>query len=195
MNMSNLQSDLKEKTKQAHRDAEGHSLMQSFINGSFKKEHLLQFLCNMLPIYQAVEQRLLQPYYDNTDLFRSNLIEKDIVRLVVTMGEDKVDPKLLTPLDCTDLWLGWMWTKPKGLLKAEFYSRWLADFYGGRMMAPKLKPFDNMYSAQDSKSAIQKVREILDINIDDTADSDVVDEVIGFFDFHLTLFNSIFNDE
>ena len=194
MNYSQFQLDLKELTQEAHKKAENHPLMQSFIKGEYKKEHLLQFLVNIYPIYSIVEQRLLQNKIDQVpELKRTTLIEHDINDLIPAIVNFK-NAQILVPLISTCAWVNNCRSKPVSLLKAELYSRWLADLYGGRMLAKTVSPC-SMYSFSNSKSVIEVIREILDEpNIDENiTHQDIIQEVISFFDFHVELFDEILN--
>jgi heme oxygenase len=148
MNLSPFQVKIKEKTKELHSKAEQHPLMQSFINGTYTKEHLLQFLVNMYPIYSVVEQRLLVKKIKSApELKRSELIEQDINQLITDVVNIK-NSYLLIPLPVTCGWVSNAWAKPVTFLKAELYSRWLADLYGGRMILKTVAP-NAMYSCNE----------------------------------------------
>jgi heme oxygenase len=195
MAQSLFQQNLKETTKELHSQAEQHPLMQSFINGTYTKEHLLQFLINIYPIYSVVEQRLLQEdIKEIPELKRSELIEKDINTLIPEVITNIKKASLLAPLVCTCAWVSNCWRKPVSLLKAEFYSRWLADLYGGRMLTKTVTPH-TMYTCSDYQSTIAAIRNKLDqplTNLDIT-EEDIVQETLSFFEFHLELFNEIYN--
>lgn len=193
MNFSQFQLDLKEQTTDAHRNAENHPFMQSMIAGTHKKEQLLQFLVNILPIYTVVEEKLIkEKINDVPDLKRSLLIENDISLLVDELKVSKDSP-LLTPLLCARAWISNCWAKPTSLLKAELYSRWLADFYGGRMLAKTVTP-SSMYTSENPKQVIEAVRSILDEpNEDNITNEDIIQEIISFFNFHIELFDEIYN--
>jgi heme oxygenase len=80
--MKTLQERLKEETTELHEKAEAHPLMKSFIEGKYKKEHLFQYLVNLRPLYESVEQRLIiKQIHKNFDLCRSRLVSKDIAML------------------------------------------------------------------------------------------------------------------
>jgi heme oxygenase len=193
MNISSFQQKLKEQTSEAHRKAEQHPLMQSFINGTYTKEHLLQFLINLYPIYSVVEQRVLSEKIKQVpDLKRTELIEKDINNLITDILNFK-NSYLLVPCICVQAWVNNSLIKPVSLLKAELYSRWLADFYGGRMMVKTVTP-NTMYSSSDPSKVITTVREILDEpNNDEISEEDIIQEVLSFFDLHLEFFDQIYN--
>lgn len=194
MQISEFQKNLKQETSSIHSRAENHPIMQSFVQGTFKKEHLLRFLVNVRPAYDVVEQRLLQPYIlKNPDLKRTTQIDKDIDLLVKEVSEESL-VNLLTPLECTDLWVAWCWAKPAEMLKAELYVRWLADLYGGRMMARNMGEFTNSVTFSDPGKAISDIREILDTVNTVLEDNDVVEETLKFFDYHLELFTAIENE-
>jgi heme oxygenase len=195
MNLSPFQQLIKEQTKEHHTQAEEHVLMQSFIKGTYTKEHLLQFLVNMYPIYSVVEQRLLQENIKEfPDLKRTDLIENDINTLIKDIINIK-NMHLLAPLDCTCAWVSNCWRKPAELLKAEFYSRWLADFYGGRMLTKTVTP-NEMYKCNDYQTTIKAIRDRLDQPATATgvSEQDIVEEIQSFFDFHLELFDTIYNE-
>lgn len=194
MQISEFQKNLKQKTADIHSKAENHPVMQSFINGIFKKEHLLRYLVNVRPVYDVVEQRLLQSHIlKNSDLKRTTQIDKDIALLVGEVSNERL-AYLLTPLECTDLWVGWCWAKPAEMLKAELYVRWLADLYGGRMMARNMGKYVNTVSFTDPGKAIADIREILDSTNTVLDDNDVIEETLEFFDYHLELFTAIENE-
>lgn len=194
MNISPFQQKLKEQTLEAHKKAEQHPLMQSFINGTYTKEHLLQFLVNLYPIYSVVEQRLLKEKIKITpDLKRTELIEKDINSLIKEILTFK-NSYILVPDVSIQAWVNNCQTKPVSLLKAELYARWLADFYGGRMMSRTLSP-NHMYESVNPGDVISTVRQILDEPnfSENITDEDIIQEVLSFFDLHLEFFDSIYN--
>jgi len=194
MTVSLFQQNIKEKTKELHSKAEQHPLMQSFINGSYTKEHLLQFLVNLYPIYSVVEQRLLiEEIKLCSEIKRSQLIEQDINILIKEIINVK-NAHLLIPLPLTCSWVNNAWAKPAELLKAELYSRWLADLYGGRMISKTVTP-NAMYSCNDYLVNINFVREIIDKPINDSniSEKDIIEETLSFFDFHIELFDEIYN--
>jgi heme oxygenase len=192
MDASPFQIKLKEQTAELHKQAEGHPLMQSFISSSYKKEHLLQFLVNLLPIYSVVEQKLLANQIINEPgLRRSPLLQQDIDTLSAEIiNED--NQHLLALLPCTNVWVSNMWKKSIELLKAELYTRWLADLYGGRMLARTVSP-NAMYTWDNPQNIIGIVREVVDIS--PTDEVRFIDEVNNFFTYHITLFDNIYNDE
>jgi len=194
MNYSQFQLDLKERTQESHKSAENHPLMQSMINGTHSKEHLLQFLINLYPVYSVVEQRLLQDKIKEVpELKRSELIENDINNLIPEVITFK-NVKILVPLKSTCAWVSNCRAKPASLLKAELYSRWLADLYGGRMLMKTVTP-SSMYICKDPKQIINAIRDILDEPNKDLeiTNDDIIQEVISFFNFHIELFDEIYN--
>lgn len=194
MNYSQFQLELKERTQEAHKRAENHPLMQSFIKGDYKKEHLLQFLVNIYPFYSIVEQRLLQKKINNVpELKRTDLIEQDINVLIPEIINFK-NSYILTPLVPTCAWANNSKVKPASLLKAELYSRWLADFYGGRVLAKTVSP-SSMYSSENPKQVIEAVREVLDEpnTSAEITNENIIQEVISFFDLHVEIFDLISN--
>lgn len=194
MQISEFQKNLKEETSSIHNKAENHPIMQSFVKGTFKKEHLLRFLVNIKPIYDVVEQRLLQPYIlKNQDLKRTTQIDKDIALLSKEVPPESLS-RLLTPLECTDLWVAWSWAKPVEILKAELYVRWLADLYGGRIMAKNMGEYTNTVTFYDPGKAISDIREIIDTENIVLKYDDIIDETLKFFDYHLELFDAIENE-
>jgi heme oxygenase len=194
MQVSEFQKRLKEETTQLHRDAENHPVMQSFVKGDFKKKHLLKFLVNVKPCYDVVEQRLLQPYIiKHSDLKRTDKIQKDIAALASEMSTEELGD-LLTPYECTDLWVAWCWAKPAEMLKAELYVRWFADLFGGRIMAKSMGEYVNAISFSDPARAIFDIRYILDTPNIVTTEDEIIDDALKFFDYHIELFTAIENE-
>ena len=196
MERSELQQRLKNETKSLHDLAENNAIMKSFIDGTFKLRHLIRFLVNIKPVYDVVEQRLLQPYMTiNPDLKRSELIQQDINALVGHFNSiDDVIGYWLTPLEVTDLWVGWSWSKPKDMLKADLYTRWLADLYGGRMMIKNMGKFTKSLEFNDVQKSISDVRSILDTHSIDVTNDDIIDEAKKVFEYHVELFTAIENE-
>jgi len=187
MTTNNLQTRLKEETAELHRTSEQHPLMQSFVDGSFKKEHLLELLINLLPIYQVVEQRLLQKeILENTDLKRSTFIQKDIDKLIQDTGITTLKIR-----DITERWVASSWEKNLYTLKADLYLRWLADFYGGRILAKSQAPYNETYQSKDPMAVITTVRYLLDKDTPDTLIDNIVNQTKAFFQFHIDLFEEI----
>jgi heme oxygenase len=185
--MSELQLRLKDETAALHSESEQHPLMQSFVDGSFKKEHLLELLINLLPVYQVVEHRLLLKEIFNTpDLKRSTQIQKDIDNLIQDTGITSFKVR-----DITENWVSSSWRKNIHVLKADFYLRWLADFYGGRVLAKSQAPYNEMYQSTDPMTVITTVRYLLTKDTPDTLNDKIVNETKNFFKFHIDLFNEI----
>jgi heme oxygenase len=194
MDISSFQKNLKEQTSNLHTQAENHPVMQSFVKGTFKKEHLLRFLINVKPCYDVVEQRMLQPYICKMpELKRTQEIQKDIDLLSKDVEPSQLGD-LLTPLECTDLWLGWCWSKPVEMLKSELYVRWLADLYGGRIMARGMGVYVNTVTFNEPKQVIGCVRALLDTPNMVVTEDDIIEDTLLFFDYHLDLFKAIQNE-
>lgn len=192
MSTSQFQQELKEAVKQKHGEAENNPLMQGILSGKFEKKDLLRFYANIRPFYYVVEQRLLQQYIlNNKDLLRTPNIDKDIEVLSKDFSNEEL-ADILTPLEITDLWVGWCWTKPKDFLKADLYVRWLADLFGGSYMARSLGEYAKTYQFEDPEKTKGAVREIVDSPSDVDRD-DIKDEAVECFDFHINLFNAILN--
>jgi heme oxygenase len=191
--------NLKEQTQELHTKAEEHPLMSSFKDRSYKKEHLLMYLVNLRPVYESVEQCLLIPYiHKNFDLCRSRHISKDIAMLY---KENVVsDINNLVPLKCTKEWVRGQWEVSSSMLVADLYVRWLADFYGGRMFAKTLDPYNNTFNCStDTGSVIADVRNIIaekslvESNVDPYyKEKAIVNRAVSFFAFHVELFNQIY---
>jgi heme oxygenase len=185
--MSDLQARLKEETYLLHRESEQHPLMQSFVDGSFKKEHLLELLINLLPIYQVVEQRLIsKEIIDNPDLKRSTQIQKDIDKLITDTSITTLKVR-----NITERWVASAWQKSLYALKADLYLRWLADFYGGRILAKSQAPYNETYQSKDPGAVITTVRYLLDKDTPAPLNDNIVNQTKAFFQFHIDLFDEI----
>lgn len=193
--MSNtLQQRLKTETLELHKKAENHPLMASFISGKYDEKKLLQFLVNIKPTYEVVEERLLpQAIFKNKGLKRTPGISKDINTLTQKHVSES-NSHLLNVHKVTEDWVSKAWSKQISFLKADLYVRWLADFYGGRMLSAKLAPFNQMYVCESPQQVIADVREMIDITNDSVTEDEFVKEVNSFFEFHVTLFDHIVND-
>lgn len=208
-----IQKELKEQTSELHTKAEEHPLMVTFKDGTYKKEHLLQLLVNLRPIYEVVEQRLLIPYiHKNFDLCRSRLVSKDIAALykeIVT--DDNINLFKIFPV--TKNWIVGQWLASPDELLADLYVRWLADFYGGRVFAKTLAPYNNTYSSNDPQKVIQNVREIIVEHSEfanwsftdspkifftyswrslDEKHTNIIERAKDFFQFHIDLFDAVY---
>lgn len=207
-------NELKTQTSDLHSKAEEHPLMASFKDGTYKKHHLLQTLVNLRPIYEVVEQRILIPYiHKNFDLCRSRLVSKDIAALYREIVQDnslhwfKIFPS-------TNKWVVSQWECSCDVLLSDLYVRWLADFYGGRVLAKTLAPYNNTYTSKDPQTVIKDVREIIlehsestkwsfsntnnaFFNYDWTSLEEkhnaIINRAKDFFQFHIDLFEDIYN--
>jgi heme oxygenase len=185
---SNLQARLKTETQELHSAAENHPIMQSFVKGEYSPTDLIKFLVNILPLYQVVEQRVLTlDIIDTPELKRSTQIQKDIDKLI----EDGVGINF-TLSDVTRKRIAYCWDKNTALLKADLYVRWLADFYGGRVLSKSLAPYNNAYESNDPARVISSVRSIMErdtYNVN-PSDDEIIDEAKDVFQFHIDLFDS-----
>jgi heme oxygenase len=190
--MQTLQEKLKEQTKEVHEQAESHPLMKSFISGDYKKTHLFQYLVNLRPLYESIEQKLIvKNIHKNFDLCRSRLLSKDIAALY---KEGIVNDDNINILDLKKRTIDWVanqWqVDAPSYLVSDFYVRWLADLYGGRVFARTLAPYTNTYQVNDIQRAITDVRDI--INNTDAMHDIIVIRAKTFFEFHIDLFDEIY---
>lgn len=210
-----IQKELKEQTAELHTRAEEHPLMVSFKDGTYKKEHLLQVLVNLRPIYEVVEQRLLIPYiHKNFDLCRSRLVSKDIAALYKEIVDDS-NVNLFKIHHVTRNWVISQWTASQDELIADLYVRWLADFYGGRVFAKTLAPYNNTYSSTNPGKVIQDVRDIILEHSEYTdwsftespkvffnynwsslsiKQNSILERAKSFFKYHVDLFDAVYKD-
>lgn len=193
MNLSPFQQKLKVETQEVHSACENHPFMQSMINGTVTEKNHLKFLSNVLPLYNVVEQRLLWEDINTVeDLKRSDYIEKDINIIVADAVDREILIECLVPFQSTCLWLSKAWTKPADLLRAELYTRWLADFYGGRILAKQVSP-NTSYTCANPSNIISFIREFLDKPLKNVTEDEVIAETKSFFEYHLNLFEEIVN--
>jgi len=211
-----IQKELKEQTADLHNKAEEHPLMKSFKDGSYKKQHLLQVLVNLRPIYEVVEQRILIPYiHKNFDLCRSRLVSKDIALLYKEIINDN-NISLFKILPVTKKWIVSQWECSPDTLLSDLYVRWLADFYGGRVFAKTLAPYNNTYGSNDPHSVIKDVRDIIQehsefanwsftethkiffnynwVSIEEKHNA-IVNRAKAFFQYHIDLFEEVYKTE
>lgn len=195
MNLSLFQQKLKSATQEVHSACENHPFMESMINGTVTKEQHLKFLSNVLPLYSVVEQRLLSDDIIKVkDLKRTDYIEKDINIIVADTLDREILVNSLTPFQSTCGWLSKAWTKPTDLLRAELYTRWLADFYGGRILAKSVSP-NISYTCSEPQNVISYIRTLLDKPLKDVTEEELINETISFFNYHLVLFDEIVNGD
>jgi heme oxygenase len=193
MNLSPFQQKLKESTQDIHSACENHTFMQSMINGTVTQKQHLKFLANVLPIYNVVEQRLLaKDLFKVEDLKRSDYIEGDINTLISNFEDKEALVFTVTPLDVTTEWVSRAWKKPVDLLKAELYTRWLADFYGGRILAKRVTP-NASYTCNNPQNVITYIRDLLDNPLNGVTEDELIEETTTFFKYHLVLFDEIVN--
>jgi heme oxygenase len=193
MNLSSFQQKLKEATQEIHSTCENHPFMQSMIKGTVTQEQHLKFLSNVLPLYGVVEQRLLcEDISKIPDLKRTDYIEQDVNTIVSNFVDREILVEVLSPSGYTCEWVSKAWTKPVELLKAELYTRWLADFYGGRILAKSLSP-NNSYTCSNPQAVITHIRQILDEPLLKITEDDLINETNSFFNYHLVLFDEIIN--
>lgn len=191
MENDNIHTQLKTNTAEIHTLSEQHPLMQGFITGNYKNEHLLEFLVNILPLYQVVEQRLIaNEILLNPDLKRSHLIELDINQLINDTGVKGIKISKIT-----ENWISDCWHKSVPFLKADLYVRWLADFFGGRILSKSLEPYNNMYKSSDPPSIIKTVRSIIERKESENDNADIIVESQEVFKYHIALFDEIWNQE
>ena len=190
--MKTLQERLKEETTELHEKAEAHPLMKSFIEGNYKKEHLFQYLVNLRPLYESVEQRLIiKQIHKNFDLCRSRLVSKDIAMLYKEGIVNENNTNILELKKSTIDWVANQWVVDNtDFLISDLYVRWLADFYGGRVFAKSLNPYVNSYQVKDVKSAISSVRDVIDSA--KIAEESIICRSNSFFEFHIDLFDQIY---
>jgi hypothetical protein len=163
------------------------------IKGTVTQEQHLKFLSNVLPLYSVVEQRLLKEDLTKIhDLKRTDYIEQDINTIVSNFVDREILVDALSPFACTCEWVSKAWTKPVELLKAELYTRWLADFFGGRILAKSLSP-NNSYTCNNPQSVISYIRDTIDKPLVNITEEDLINEVNAFFNYHLVLFDEITN--
>lgn len=194
MNLSPFQQKLKAETQEVHSACENHAFMQSMINGTVTKEQHLKFLANVLPLYSVVEQRLLQKDLTTVeDLKRTDYIEEDINKIVADFEDKETLVFSLAPFACTCEWISRAWTKPVDLLRAELYTRWFADFYGGRMLAKSVSP-NISYTCSNPQKIITYLRDFLDKPLTEVTEEQLIDETKTFFSYHLELFDEIMNN-
>lgn len=189
---TNIHSRLKAETLEQHKEAEYHPIMQSFVSGNYKKEHLLCFLVNILPIYQIIEQRLLsEQILKNRELERSPLIQKDIMMIETDLGIDGISKKNITPFKHTQCKVSDLWIEDEDALKACLYVRWLADLYGGRILGKSVSPYNNMYNYETPSKTIEDIRNIVGSKSKYITDNMLILKAREFFIFHVELFNLI----
>lgn len=190
--MKTLQEKLKEETKELHEKAESHPLMKSFIGGDYKKEHLFRYLINLRPLYETVEQRLIvKNIHENFELCRSRLISKDIATLYKEGIVNEANIDILNLSKKTTDWVANQWQVGEpNYLVSEFYVRWLADLYGGRVFADSLFPYTQTYRVNDPQTTISDVKDI--INSTDAMHSVIIIRAKTFFEFHIDLFDEIY---
>jgi hypothetical protein len=104
------------------------------------------------------------------------------------INDDNLDALNLKKSVCG--WVANQWTVEKDYLISDFYVRWLADLYGGRIFAKTLAPYINTYQCNDVSKAITGVREIINkAKIDPNV---VKYRANAFFEFHIDLFDEIY---
>jgi heme oxygenase len=189
--MNTLQEKLKKETAEIHKKAEDHPLMQSFIKGEYKKTHLLQYLINLRPLYETVEQRLIvKNIHENFDLCRSRLVSKDIAMVYKEGIVNSDNINILELKKDTVEWVKNQWTVDPNYLIADLYVRWLADLYGGRVFAKSLDPYINSYTCVDVRKSILEINDI--VNNADVDHQVIIYRTKSFFEYHVGIFDEIY---
>lgn len=175
---------LKERTKEKHDNIEQHPFFVDLLNGELSDLRYLTYLCNLLPIYKHIEKELLFNV-KNESLIQSKKIEKDI-----KLYEQYLKIAAPKPNSISKVWLDHIKSKKKFFKKADLYIRWLADLYGGQMLAKKVR-FGNKYKFNSIRKCIKEVRIMIEDGLDNKSLDKFVSEVNLSYDFHNFLISDI----
>jgi heme oxygenase (biliverdin-producing, ferredoxin) len=129
-----IHTALREGTRELHVKAERSPFMAAFFRGQLGKEHYVELLSRLHPVYVAMEAATRRHHgdaalgpFDMPELYRADALAED---LRFFGGAPKTTPAAQTYIDrinqCADHW-------PAGVV-AHHYTRYLGDLSGGQMI-------------------------------------------------------------
>lgn len=177
-------SNLKELTKEVHREAENTLFAQKLANGNISVIEYYIYLLNQSEIYQNLERRV--DTFGMDDIRRTGSIIADINEL--RSSYNLTDPSLQ---DWNRDWLcevveeytEHLTTLDQLGLCAHLYVRHFGDMYGGQIIKKHVPGSGSMYDFRNARVLKEKVRD----RLDDT----MSDEAVKCFRFAIKLFRQL----
>jgi len=174
---------IKKGTKDIHDRIERHPFFLELLSGNLPDYKYAIYLYNLLPVYNGVEMFFFNGS-NNFDLVRSKSVLEDWQNYSKTVNID------FGKFNYNNEWITYFYHKPNLLKKTELYVRWLADMYGGQILANKVK-FGSKYKFHGLRSAIKTVRTIIEDGIDETNVNLFIKEANTTFDYHYKILDKI----
>jgi heme oxygenase len=171
---------LRDLTKEKHKEAENHRFVKYLFAGSITEEVYSNYLYNQYIAYKALEERA-----ESCGLFegiekikRTDKILKDFQEL----GAEK-QPTIYVS---TMTYSNYVKKMPEESIIAHLYVRHFGDMFGGQMMKKLVPGSGSMYEFEDKNMLINNIRSKLSL--------DMADEANVVFDFAIKLFEDLANE-
>lgn len=143
---------IKFSTKKEHDDIEKHPFVDSLIKGKLTDIQYACYLLNLIPVYEAIENKLNLPH----ELRRSHFMRQDLDKYQKLLGS-------LGDMFFYHDWLNNLLSKDNFSITSDFYIRWLGDLYGGQILAKNIK-FNNHLKFRNVRNSIRQARELIETN-------------------------------
>ena len=177
-----MATSLREAIHDLHHVAENTRFTKLLLSGDITPEAYSKFLQNLYPIYSLIEGYAIRNGL-LTEIFsiqRADLIRKDIKELdCLPVSISRSTQLYLEHIDYINK------HNPK-LLLAHLYIRHFGDMYGGQMIKKVVPGSGAMYEFENKKELIEKVRDMLTM--------DLADEANVAMQFAIDLFEELANE-
>ena len=177
-----MATSLREAIHDLHHVAENTRFTKLLLSGDITPEAYSKFLQNLYPIYSLIEGYATRNSL-LTEIFsiqRADLIRKDIKELdCLPVSISRSTQLYLEHIDYINK------HNPK-LLLAHLYNRHFGDMYGGQMIKKVVPGSGEMYEFENKKELIEKVRDMLTM--------DLADEANVAMQFAIDLFEELANE-
>ena len=175
---------IKKGTKEIHDNIEKHPFFIDLLSGNLPAYKYAIYLYNLLPVYSGVEMFFFN-VSNNLDLLRSKSVLEDWQNYSKDLNID------FSKFNFNSEWITYFYNKPNLLKKTELYVRWLADMYGGQILAKNVR-FGSKYRFNNLRNAIKTVRKLIEDGIDETNVNLFIKEANRTFDYHYKIIDKIY---
>jgi heme oxygenase len=171
---------LRDLTKEKHKEAENHRFVKYLFAGSMTAEVYSDYLYNQYIAYKALEQRA-EDYGLLEGIEKIKRVDK-ILKDFQELGAEK-QPTIYVS---TMMYDNYIKKLPKESIIAHLYVRHFGDMFGGQMMKKLVPGSGSMYEFEDKNMLINNIRSKLSL--------DMADEANVVFDFAIKLFEDLANE-